>query len=253
MREVIILIPSRLKSRRLKNKPLLKIDGLPLVLHTYKRASMSKLASRIYVCTDSKVIEKECKKFSSSVVMTSSKHKNGTERIAEAAKKLKLKDEDIIVDVQGDEPLIDPKQIDRAVNFFKKKKFEIILPNILMKNANSKNIVKLVFDKENKVRWMSRSEIPHNFNSKNNMYYKHLSIIVFTKKSLIKYSKLKQSKNEKIESIELLRALENDMSLGTFTIKSDSFSVDVLEDYLKAQRYFKNDKIKKNYIFSKTK
>ena len=82
---------------------------------------MSKLASRIYVCTDSKVIEKECKKFSSSVVMTSSKHKNGTERIAEAAKKLKLKDEDIIVDVQGDEPLIDPKQIDRAVNFFKKK------------------------------------------------------------------------------------------------------------------------------------
>ena len=122
-----------------------------------------------------------------------------------------------------------------------------------MKNANSKNIVKLVFDKENKVRWMSRSEIPHNFNSKNNMYYKHLSIIVFTKRSLIKYSKLKQSKNEKIESIELLRALENDMSLGTFTIKSDSFSVDVLEDYLKAQRYFKNDKIKKNYIFSKTK
>ena len=100
---------------------------------------------------------------------------------------------------------------------------------------------------------MSRSDIPHNFNSKNNMYYKHLSIIVFTKRSLIKYSKLKQSKNEKIESIELLRALENDMSLGTFTIKSDSFSVDVLEDYLKAQRYFKNDKIKRNYIFSKTK
>ena len=180
--------------------------------------------------------------------MTSSKHINGTERIAEAAKKLNLKNNDIIIDVQGDEPLIDPKQIDNTIKFFKKNKFEIVLPNILMKNGSSKNIVKLVFDKNNQVRWMSRSELPFYFKSTNKLFYKHLSIIAFTKKSLSKYANLKPSKNEKIESIELLRALENNLKVGTFTIKSDTFSVDILEDYLKAKKYFKSDKIKMNYL-----
>jgi 3-deoxy-manno-octulosonate cytidylyltransferase (CMP-KDO synthetase) len=180
--------------------------------------------------------------------MTSSKHINGTERIAEAAKKLNLKNNDIIIDVQGDEPLIDPKQIDNTIKFFKKNKFEIVLPNILMKNGSSKNIVKLVFDKNNQVRWMSRAELPFYFKSTNKLFYKHLSIIAFTKKSLSKYANLKPSKNEKIESIELLRALENNLKVGTFTIKSDTFSVDILEDYLKAKKYFMSDKIKKNYL-----
>ena len=242
MSQTIILIPSRLNSKRLKNKPLLEIDGCPLVVHTYKRAEMSKICSKIYVCTDSKEIKRKCEEFSTKIIMTSNKHINGTERIAEAARKLKLKDNDIIVDVQGDEPLIDPKQIDNTIKFFKKNKFEIVLPNIMMKKGSSKNIVKLVFDQNNRVRWMSRSEIPFYFKSKKRIFYKHLSIIAFTKKSLMKYAKLKPSKNEKIESIELLRALENDIKIGTFTIKSDTFSVDILEDYFKA------DRIKKIYL-----
>ncbi len=248
MSQTIILIPSRLNSKRLKNKPLLEIDGCPLVVHTYKRAEMSKICSKIYVCTDSKEIKRKCEEFSTKIIMTSNKHINGTERIAEAARKLKLKDNDIIVDVQGDEPLIDPKQIDNTIKFFKKNKFEIVLPNIMMKKGSSKNIVKLVFDQNNRVRWMSRSEIPFYFKSKKRIFYKHLSIIAFTKKSLMKYAKLKPSKNEKIESIELLRALENDIKIGTFTIKSDTFSVDILEDYFKAQKYFKTDRIKKIYL-----
>ena len=248
MSQTIILIPSRLNSKRLKNKPLLEIDGCPLVVHTYKRAEMSKICSKIYVCTDSKEIKRKCEEFSTKIIMTSNKHINCTERIAEAARKLKLKDNDIIVDVQGDEPLIDPKQIDNTIKFFKKNKFEIVLPNIMMKKGSSKNIVKLVFDQNNRVRWMSRSEIPFYFKSKKRIFYKHLSIIAFTKKSLMKYAKLKPSKNEKIESIELLRALENDIKIGTFTIKSDTFSVDILEDYFKAQKYFKTDRIKKIYL-----
>ena len=248
MSQTIILIPSRLNSKRLKNKPLLEIDGCPLVVHTYKRAEMSKICSKIYVCTDSKEIKRKCEEFSTKIIMTSNKHINGTERIAEAARKLKLKDNDIIVDVQGDEPLIDPKQIDNTIKFFKKNKFEIVLPNIMMKKGSSKNIVKLVFDQNNRVRWMSRSEIPFYFKSKKRIFYKHLSIIAFTKKSLMKYAKLKPSKNEQIESIELLRALENDIKIGTFTIKSDTFSVDILEDYFKAQKYFKTDRIKKIYL-----
>jgi len=248
MTRTVILIPSRLNSKRLKNKPLLEIDNFPLVVHTYKRAMMSKICSEVYVCTDSTKIKKKCEEFSSKVIMTSSKHINGTERIAEAAKKLNLKNNDIIIDVQGDEPLIDPKQIDNTIKFFKKNKFEIVLPNILMKNGSSKNIVKLVFDKNNQVRWMSRTELPFYFKSTNKLFYKHLSIIAFTKKSLSKYANLKPSKNEKIESIELLRALENNLKVGTFTIKSDTFSVDILEDYLKAKKYFKSDKIKKNYL-----
>lgn len=248
MKKTVILIPSRLRSRRLKNKPLLEIDGMPLVIHTYKRALMAKLASDVYICTDSHQIKKVCKKFSAKVIMTSSKHINGTERIAEAAKKLKLMSSDVVIDVQGDEPLINPIQIDNTIKFFNKKKFEIVLPNILMKSSKSINTVKLVFDENNQVRWMSRSELPIYFNSKKKYYYKHLSIITFTAKSLFKYAKLKPSKNEKIESIELLRALENDLKIGTFTINSDTFSVDILEDYLKAQKYFKSDKLKEKYL-----
>tara|TARA_Y100000741_G_scaffold341926_1_gene304557 strand:+ start:1834 stop:2583 length:750 start_codon:yes stop_codon:yes gene_type:complete len=248
MSKNIILIPSRLRSKRLKNKPLLEIDNIPLVVHTYKRSKLAKKVDDVFVCTDSTVIKKKCEQHGAKVIMTSVKHLNGTERIAEAAKKLKIKNNDIIIDVQGDEPLVNPKQIDLAINFFKKNDFDIVLPNIKVNDGKSKNIVKLIVSDKNRVRWMSRSESPLYFKQKKKVYYKHLSVIVFNKNSLNKYSKLKPTMNEKIESIELLRAIESDMKVGTFSINSDTFSVDVLEDYLKAQKYFKKDKLKKKYL-----
>ncbi|WP_075483181.1 3-deoxy-manno-octulosonate cytidylyltransferase [Candidatus Pelagibacter communis] len=242
----IILIPSRLKSSRLPSKALLEIDSIPIIIHTYMRAKLSKFADDVFVCTDSKLIQDVCKKFDAKSILTKKKHKNGTERIFEAAKKLKLKNNDIIIDVQGDEPLIDPISIDKTANFFLKNNFEIVVPHIIFSKKNKQNIVKLIVNDQNEIKWMTRSDTPFEYLKKTNLK-KHLSIIIFTFKSLQKYNKLKPSYHEKIESIELLRALENGISMGSNKIKSDSFSIDILEDYQNALRNFKRDKIKKKY------
>ena len=120
-------------------------------MHTYKRASMSKLADDVYVCTDSSEIIEVCTKHQAKFIKTkSSHHKNGTDRIAEAAKKLNLNNRDLIVDVQGDEPLINPKDIDRTISFFQKNNFEIVVPNIKFGLRNKSNIVKMLINEKKK-------------------------------------------------------------------------------------------------------
>jgi len=243
----IILIPTRLNSKRLPHKALLEIEKKPLIMHTYFRSKLSKLADEAYVCTDSEKIISVCKKFNAKYIKTKKTHKNGTERIAEACKKIKLNNKDLVIDVQGDEPLINPHHIDLVIKFFIKNKFEIVVPNIKMNDGSRSNIVKLVVNKKKQIKWMSRSSLPFSYSREKIHYLKHLSIIAFTKKTLIKYSSLNQSKYEKLESVELLRAIENNMNLGSFSINSDSFSIDVLEDFIKAKKYFLNDKIKFQY------
>ena len=243
----IILIPSRINSKRLPAKALLKIENIPLIIHTYKRACLSKLKDEVYVCTDSKKIIQVCKRFNAKYILTKSSHQNGTERIAEAAKKLKLKKKDIIIDVQGDEPLINPKDIDSTIRFFKKNNFQIVVPNIDMFSINKKNTVKLIINNKNQILWMTRSDAPYDFKLKRYILKKHLSIIVFNQSSLLKYSKLKKSFYEKIESIELLRALENNFKMGSNRVNSNSFSIDIKDDFRKAKIFFKKDKIKKLY------
>ena len=105
---IIGLIPSRLNSKRLKEKPLLEIDGLPIIVHSYKRSKLSKRLDDVIVCTDHKKIIDAVEKHGGKAIMTSKKHKNGTERIYEVAKKIKMAE--LIIDIQGDQPLIDPKE-----------------------------------------------------------------------------------------------------------------------------------------------
>ena len=241
------LIPSRLASTRLKNKALIDIDGLPIVVHTFKRAEMSNYLDEIIVCTDSKKIGNEIKKHGGKYKLTSKKHKNGTERIAEVAKKLKKAK--IVIDIQGDEPLLDPRDIDNLIKFHQKNfdKFDIVVPCIESSNLDSKNIVKVLFNDFGKVLYLSRSPVPFDYQNKNINLFKHLSIISFKKESLIKFSKLKMSKYEKIEGIELLRAIENHMKVGTFIVHSNSFAVDVKSDLKKAKLVMKNDPLRKKY------
>ncbi len=243
----VILIPTRINSKRLPAKALLKIENIPMVIHTYKRSCLSKLKNEVYICTDSQKIINVCKKYGAHFIRTKSSHKNGTERIAEAAKKLRLKKKDIIIDVQGDEPLINPKDIDATVNFFIKNKFDIVVPHINIKLRNKSNIVKLLVNNKNKIMWMTRSDAPCFFKTSDKFLKKHLSIIVFNNDSLTNYSKLKTSHFEKIESIELLRALENKFNMGSNQVKSNSFSIDVKDDFKKAKKFFKKDKIKYFY------
>ena len=129
-------------------------------------------------------------------------------------------------------------------------RFNIVVPNmrISANQAINKNIVKMIVNNKNKIIWMSRSRIPFLHNLKKNFFFKHLSVIVFSKETLLKYSKLKKSKYEIIESIELLRAIENNLNLGSITLSGDSFSIDVINDYRNALITFKKDKIKKKYL-----
>jgi len=247
-RKKIILIPSRLDSKRLPGKALFKIENIPIIGHTFYRSNLTANIDGVYVCSDSNKILSWCNKNKIPSIKTKSNHINGTERIAEAVTKLNLSMDDIIIDVQGDEPLIDPKNITKAISFFEKNNFDIVVPNLKFpKEKDSTNIVKLAISNKKQILWMSRSSIPYSFYKKDIFFNKHLSTIIFTKKSLLKYSELKPSYNEKIESIELLRALENNMKLGSVNLKGDSFSVDILEDYLNAIQYLKRDRIKLKY------
>jgi 3-deoxy-manno-octulosonate cytidylyltransferase (CMP-KDO synthetase) len=239
--KVIGLIPSRLESSRLPNKALLDIEGLPMIVHVLKRTQLSKQLDEVYVCTDSKLIADSVEKHGGSVIYTSPSHINGTERIAEAASSLTG---DLFVDIQGDEPLIDPSHIDSVVNYHKKNlQFEIILPTIPLLDFNNPHIVKVVKGMNSQVVYLSRAPVPFNSNE----YLKHLSIISFTPNGLWKFATLPASHNEIIERVELLRAIDYGMTIGTFNLTGDSFSVDVWEDYIRAKIAMSTDQIKLKY------
>ena len=147
--KVIGLIPTRLNSSRLPQKALLLIHKIPLVVHTYRRAKMSKKLDDLFICCDDKKIYQTVKRYGAKAIMTSKHHKNGTERINEAYKKIKKK-YDIVIDIQGDEPLISPFHIDQVINFHKKNlETDIILPTLKIKVKNNTNIVKVIKDKKN--------------------------------------------------------------------------------------------------------
>jgi 3-deoxy-manno-octulosonate cytidylyltransferase (CMP-KDO synthetase) len=244
---ILGLIPSRLNSKRLKEKPLLLIDNLPIIVHTLKRAKLSKKIDEVIVCTDHQKIVDEIVKHGGKAILTSKKHKNGTERIYEVAKK--FKNIELVVDIQGDQPLIDPSAIDKTIEFHKKNKnFDIVLPSMPIKNdVDNRNLVKAVFAKNGKLIYFSRAKTPFNYKNKNITYYKNLSIISFKPEALKKFYFSKMSQIEKIEGIELMRALENNLSIGSFSIKGNDFAVDVNEDLMKAIDVMPRDKIRNLY------
>lgn len=245
--KIIGLIPTRMGSTRLPAKPLLEINNIPLIIHTYKRAIMSKKLDDVVICCDDKKILEVAKKFNAKAVLTSRNHKNGTERILEGYRKQKKK-YDLVVDIQGDEPLLNPKHIDEVVNFHKKNfKTDIILPTLMIKNAENTNIVKVITDIKNNVIFLSRSKLPTEFKKKNSNYKKHLSIISFKPEALKKFNKSKKTPLESCEDIELLRAIEIGLKIKTVTLKGDSFSIDVLDDFKKAINQFKKDQTIKYY------
>jgi len=241
--KIVGLIPSRLESVRLPGKALLDICGIPMVIHTYKRALFSKTIDEVYICTDSIEIAKVCEKYNAPFIMTSSKHKNGTERIAEAS--MQFSNIKYFVDIQGDEPLISPSHIDNVIDFHDKSNYDIVLPHILTNDAITEHIVKVI-DSDGKVIYLTRANCPYPFRG-NQILKKHLSIISFTPEALLMYADLKESPLEKVEGVELLRAIENNLTIGTFALSGDSFSVDIGQEYAHAISAMKNDSLFQKY------
>jgi 3-deoxy-manno-octulosonate cytidylyltransferase (CMP-KDO synthetase) len=242
---ILGLIPARLNSQRLPGKPLIKMDGLPLIIHVLKRSLLCKKLDRVIVCADDRSIIEIVKKFGGEAILTSKKHKNGTERICEVAKKFDAK---LIIDIQCDEIFLNPEHVDKLIDYHKKNdQFDIIIPHSEIFTYNNRNIVKMINNNSDKIIYLSRADIPFYFRQKKSFLKKHLDFISFKKNILLKYCKFKKSKNEKKEGVELLRAIDNNFNLGTIKINTDVFSINTKSDLKKAKLIMKKCKIRKKY------
>lgn len=242
-----ILIPARLESSRLPRKLLKKILDLPIIIHVALRAKLCKNIENVIVCTDSPEICWECEKYNIKVCVTKSEHKNGTERISEAVKYINLASNDLIVDLQGDEVFVKPNDIEKVFTEIKKSKYDCVVPYQKLYELNNPNRVKII-ESDKKILCMTRADSPFFFGKEKQSLKKHLSIIGFKGDLLNKFSKLKSKNLEKIEKIELLRLLENNISIGTFQMKGNSLAVDTLDDYQKSIRMMNDDPVYKKFI-----
>lgn len=242
---ILAMIPCRLGSKRLPNKPLLKINGLTILQHVISRTLLSKEIDGLVICTEDKKIFNLYQGKGYKSILTKKNFNNGTERIASVAKKFKKIQ--LIIDMQCDNIFLNPKHLDRLIKFhLTNKQFDIVVPHSITGKINDTSIVKLVVTGK-KVIYMSRKDVPHGFKKKNNKLKKHLDFISFKPEALQKFLKLKKTSNEQVEGIELLRAVENNFSVGTFEVKSDLPSINTKQDLIVAKKIMHQDKIRKLY------
>ncbi len=243
--KIIALLPARLQSTRIKEKLLKKLNNIPIILHTANRVKLCSLISEVIICTDNKKIKNLAEDNDFKVLMTRKNFSNGTERIASIINKVKA---DLIIDVHADEAILNPENLKKLINFHNKNKhFDIIVPHKKSNSSEDENVVKLAFSKKNKVIYFSRAKCPFPFRQKGNFFH-HLDIISFKPNALRKFKKLKIGILEQKEGIELLRAIENDLNIGTFEIKTNTFSINTPLDFSKAKKKMKNDKFFKKYF-----
>ena len=238
------MIPVRLESSRLSKKALCDILGLPMIIHTLKRTCLSDILDEVYVVTDSKEIKILVESYQGKVIMTRANHKTGSDRLAEAATYI---DAEVIVNIQGDEALVNPKHIEKSVNGLLNSKASM---SILLTNFNKKKStgdIKAVVNIKNEVMYFSRSDIPSDSRTICEEYLKAYHVVSFRKDFLITYSKLTPTPLEKIENNEYLRVLENGYSIQGVLVESDSISVDTYKDLKQVRELMMMDEVFETY------
>lgn len=238
--KVIVVIPSRYASTRLPGKPLVALAGKPMVQHVYERAKQAQTVHRVLVATDDQRIVDAVKAFGGEARMTRTDHRTGTERIAEVAVH---EEGDVFVNVQGDEPLIDPVAIDTAVGaLLEEPQAQIATVATPIRHAGDimdPNVVKTVLDFDGNALYFSRAPIPWIRDTQQKLhvkYWKHLGLYVFQREALLEYSTLPQGELEKIEQLEQLRWLENGWKIRVAEVVHDAVSVDIPEDVGRVER-----------------
>jgi len=239
MPKVAVVIPSRYASTRLPAKPLHPIAGKPLVQHVWERCARAKGIDKVIVATDDMRIAEAAFAFGAEVAMTSDKHRSGTDRVAEVAKKLKGYTH--IINVQGDEPLVDPTIVSKlAASLAKDRKIEMITSASIFTpedDLTNPNMVKVVLDRESNGLYFSRSLIPYVRNDGvRPRFYRHQGIYGYTTKFLLQFVKWKPGILEQAESLEQLRALENGAKIRVVLAKHAAVSVDTPEDVVAVER-----------------
>jgi 3-deoxy-manno-octulosonate cytidylyltransferase (CMP-KDO synthetase) len=238
--QVIVVIPARYASVRLPGKPVVNLAGKPLVQHVYERAQLAKRVHRVLVATDDQRIVDAVQGFGGEARMTRLDHRTGTERIAEVAAH---QAGDVFVNVQGDEPLIDPDAIDTAVGaLLEEPAAQIATVATSIRHAGDimdPNVVKTVLDFDNNALYFSRAPIPWVRDSGQKVhvnYWKHLGLYVFQRDALLEYPTLPQGELEKVEQLEQLRWMENGWKIRVAEVAHDAVSVDVPEDIARVEK-----------------
>ena len=235
----MIIIPARLKSTRFSEKILKEIQGLPMFVATAKRVSS---VDRVCVAVDSQKVLDIARTYELESVLTSEKHESGTDRINEACQILGLKDSEIIINVQADEPFIEPENLQKFKEFATSCLDKDAFMASCYKKSDSKacedaNLVKVVTDKEGFGLYFSRSKIPYERASYQH-FKAHLGIYAYTVRALREFCAFKSSDLENAEKLEQLRALENGKRIKMLEIDTKSIGIDSKEDYERALRVF---------------
>ena len=236
MSKSVIIIPSRLSAIRLPNKPLIKINNKSLIMHVYEKAIKSKIGE-VYVATCDKEIALEVKKNGGKFIMTNVSHTNGTDRVYEASKKLDLNDFDFIINVQGDEPMINPSDIIKLKEFSIKNKLDFSTLAYKLKSKkiyNNKNVVKVI--KKKKITKSSFSEAQTFkrkviLNSYQHIYH-HLGIYLYKFSTLKKFVNLNKNREEITEKLEQLRAINNGININVLLANHFSSGIDTEKDLI---------------------
>lgn len=237
----MIIIPARLASTRFPNKILAEIFGIPMVIKT---AQAVQEVDEVVIATDSQIVIDIAKKYNITAILTSLNHSSGTDRVNEAAIKMGLKKDDIVINVQADEPFIEPEIIDaikqQIIKISQKKDFTMVscYKRVDIEDAIDPNIVKVVINSNNEALYFSRSLIPYDRDNAKIPYFAHLGIYGFTCESLNRFCTFQKSPLEDIEKLEQLRALYFGEKISMIEVKSRSFGIDTKEDLQKALEIF---------------
>ncbi len=249
--KITAVIPARYASTRFPGKALAEIGGKPMIQHVYERTLQSRLISRVVVATDDQRIAEVIQRIGGEAIMTSASHETGTDRLAEVAANL---DAELIVNVQGDEPLIEPLMIDQAIAPLAADQ-TIQMGTIktrvrCLHDFLSPNVVKVVTDCNNNALYFSRSPLPffrdkwqdlkdESFASGKLLCFKHVGLYVYRRDFLIRYAAMTPTFLEISEKLEQLRAIENGIQIRVVETEFESIGVDTPDDLAKAQERYK--------------
>lgn len=248
--KILGIIPARYASTRFPGKPLTIINGKSMIQRVYEQALKAEMLNDVVVATDDDRIYDAVLSFGGKVVMTSSEHKSGTDRCAEVVKTINDKYE-AVVNIQGDEPFINPEQINQIASLISQKDSQIASLCKPIKDADElfdNNVVKVVFDIKGNALYFSRHTIPFMRNVENearswmnsHTFYKHIGIYAYKTDVLEQISQLTQSELEMSESLEQLRWLENSYRIIMGITEYESYSIDTPRDVEKCMKFFKD-------------
>ena len=250
-RKIIGIIPARYDSKRLPGKPLIQIDGKPLVQRVYEGAKRSSFLDRVIVATDSARISDLVYGFGGEAYLSLRRHPTGTDRVAEVVRNLNC---DLVVNIQCDQPFLNPQMIDDLVTSMFKQR-NVLMGTLARKiddpqKLKNPNVVKVILDQKSFALYFSRFPVPYlrdmrhsthsrGFNKidlKRTPYYEHIGIYAFRKDFLLKFASWRQTPLERYEKLEQLRALENGYKIKVCVTKQQSFTIDVPSDLIKLKK-----------------